>query len=102
MSDNQARAQHDIGGVSTFMCLPVDTGEHALNDFDRRVDAIRQILGQKGVMSVDELRRGVEALPEASYFGLTYYQRWLHSIVDTLVAKGVITPAELADALAAP
>ena len=95
MDDTEARAPHDIGGVSTFLCLPVDMAPHALDGFDRGVDALRQILGGKGVMSVDELRRGVEALPEGEYFRLTYYQRWLRSIVAVLVGKGVVTEAEL-------
>jgi len=50
-------------------------------------------------MSVDELRRGIEALPEADYHRLSYYQRWMLSITGTLVAKGVFTEAELAAAL---
>ena len=63
------------------------------------VDALRQILGAKQVMSVDELRRGIESLPEATYHQLTYYQRWIRSITDTLLRKGVITEAELHAAL---
>ncbi|HUA77517.1 MAG TPA: nitrile hydratase, partial [Acetobacteraceae bacterium] len=73
---------------------------HALTDFDKEVDAIRQVLGAKGVMTVDELRRGIESLPEADYHRLTYYQRWICSIADNLLARGVITEAELAAALA--
>ena len=97
MSDN--RSHHDMGGVPKFLCEPIDTSAHALNDFDRQVDAIRGILGAKGVMSVDELRRGIEAIPEAEYHRLTYYQRWIRSIADNLVARGVVTEAELAAAL---
>jgi hypothetical protein len=92
---------HDLGGVSQFMCERVDTEPHALTDFDREVDAIRQLLGMKQVMSVDELRRGIEAIPEADYHRLSYYQRWIRAIADTLLRKGVITAAELAAALAA-
>ncbi len=99
MTEMDARAPHDIGGVSAFLCLPVDTGPHELTGFDKEVDAIRQILGAKGVMSVDELRRGIEALPEAHYFELSYYQRWLRSILAILLEKGVLTEAELAAAL---
>ncbi len=94
------RAHHDMGGVSKYICEPVDLAPHALTDFDKEVDAIRQILGMKGVMTVDELRRGVEAIPEADYHRLTYYRRWIRSITDTLLRKGVITEAELAAALA--
>ena len=93
------RAMHDLGGVSQFMCDKVDTEPHTLNDFDKEVDAIRQLLGMKKIMSVDELRRGIEAIPEADYHRLSYYQRWIRSITDNLLAKGVITEAELRAAL---
>ncbi len=93
------RAHHDMGGVAKFLCEPIDTGAHALDDFDREVDAIRGILGAKGVMSVDELRRGIEAIPEAEYHHLSYYQRWIRSIADNLLARGVITEGELRAAL---
>ena len=88
-----------MGGISKFMCETVDTEAHALTDFDREVDAIRGILGAKKVMSVDELRRGIEAIPEADYHRLSYYQRWIRSIADNLMARGVITEAELRAAL---
>jgi hypothetical protein len=102
MDKDVPRAHHDLGGVSKFMCLPVDTEPHVLNAFDKEVDALRQILGQKGVMSVDELRRGIEAIPEADYHRLTYYQRWIRSIAATLIRKGVISEAELRAALDQP
>ncbi len=98
-SGNEHRSHHDMGGLSKFLCEPIDTGAHALNDFDREVDAIRGLLGAKGVMGVDELRRGIEAIPEAEYHRLSYYQRWIRSIADNLMARGVITEAELAEAL---
>jgi hypothetical protein len=90
---------HDLGGVSRFQCEPVDVSPHSLTDFDREVDAIRQILGMKQIMSVDELRRGIEALPEAEYHRLLYYQRWIRSIIGNLLAKGVFTEAEFRAAL---
>ena len=77
----------------------MDIEPHALTDFDREVDALRQMLAVKKLMSVDELRRGVEAIPEADYHRLTYYRRWIRSITDTLLRKGVITEAELRGAL---
>ena len=95
------RAMHDLGGVSRYMCDAIDTEPHALTDFDREVDAIRQILGMKAVMSVDELRRGIEALPEADYLRLTYYERWLRSMTAVLLEKGVIHEAELQAGVAA-
>ena len=100
MSETAPRAHHDLGGVQRFLCEPIDTEPHQLTDFDREVDAIRQILGAKKIMSVDELRRGIEAIPEEDYLRLSYYQKWIRSIADNLLARGVITEAELRDALA--
>lgn len=97
--ETKPHATHDLGGVSRFMCEPVDTSAHTLTDFDREVDAIRGILGAKQVMSVDELRRGIEAIPEADYHRLSYYQRWIRSIAGNLLEKGIITEAELRAAL---
>jgi hypothetical protein len=97
--DNPNRAHHDMGGVSKFLCEPIDTAAHALTEFDREVDAIRGLLGAKGVMGVDELRRGIEAIPESEYHKLSYYQRWIRSITDNLLVQGVITAEELVAAL---
>src|ERR1700712_3437115 len=89
------RASHDLGGVTKFMCEPVDIEPHGLTEFDREVDALRQMLAAKKLMSVDELRRGIEAIPEADYLRLSYYRRWIRSITDNLLRQGVITESEL-------
>ena len=89
------RAHHDLGGVPKYMCQAIDLEPHVLSDFDRRVDALRQLLSAKGLMSVDELRRGIEELPEAEYHALSYYERWIRSIRATLLRKGVVTAEEL-------
>lgn len=99
MKDDPRRAHHDLGGVPKYMCEPVDMAPHALTAFDKEVDALRQVLGMKGVMSVDELRRGIEAIPEVDYHRLSYYRRWIHAITDDLLRKSVFTEAELAEAL---
>jgi nitrile hydratase subunit beta len=59
------------------------------------VDALRQILARKGLMTVDELRRGIESIPEDEYLALTYYERWLRSITGLMLEKGVVPPEEL-------
>jgi hypothetical protein len=100
LPEDRPRALHDIGGVGRFLCERVDPSPHVLTGFDREVDGLRQVLAMKGLMTVDELRRGIEALPEDEYFGLSYYQKWLRSITATLLRKGVITQDELRAALA--
>ena len=95
------RAHHDLGGVPKFLCRAIDPEPHALNDFDRQVDALRQLLSAKGIMTVDELRRGIEEIPEVDYHRLTYYQRWIRSMTATLLRKGVLSEDELTRRLAA-
>lgn len=89
------RAHHDMGGVSKFLCESVDTEPHALTDFDRQVDALRQMLSLKGLMTVDELRRGIEEIPEDEYQRLSYYQRWIRAMTANLLRKGVVSEDEL-------
>jgi len=101
MDKDTPRAMHDLGGAAKFMCEPVDTEPHGLTAFDREVDALRGVLGAKNVMSVDELRREIEAIPEDDYHRLSYYRRWIRSITGNLLRKGIITEAELRAALEA-
>jgi nitrile hydratase len=88
-------ATHDIGGLQRFRCTPVERDEEPPDAFGKRVDALRQILAKKGFMTVDELRRGIESIPEGEYFALTYYERWLRSITTLMLEKGVVTQDEI-------
>ena len=99
LPEHSPRAMHDLGGVSRFLFERVDVTPHTLTDFDKEGDALRQILGIKGIMSVDELRRGIEAIPEDEYHRLSYYQKWIRAITATLLRKGVIEEDELRAAL---
>ena len=46
-------------------------------------------------MTVDELRRGIESIPEDEYLALSYYERWLRSLSTLMLEKGVVSPEEL-------
>ena len=97
MSDAEPTpAIHDLGGASRYRCTPVERDEAPPDAFGKRVDALRQILARKGLMTVDELRRGIEAIPEAEYHALGYYERWLRSISAIMAEKGVVEAKELA------
>jgi nitrile hydratase len=84
-----------MGGATRFRCTAVERDEAPPDDFGKRVDALRQLLAQKKLMTVDELRRGIEAIPDDEYLALTYYERWLRSITTLMLEKGVITEEEL-------
>ena len=46
-------------------------------------------------MTVDQLRKGIEALPPDAYDNMSYYERWMASITNTLLETGIITTEEL-------
>lgn len=93
------RAAHDRGGWPTD--APVDRSEHELADWEMLVDAIVGSLGTRGVMNVDELRRGIEGMPRREYESASYYERWLYSVETVLTEKGILAAGELDERLAA-
>jgi nitrile hydratase subunit beta len=87
------RPAHDRGGWPTD--APIDRSEHELADWEVQMDAIVGALGGRGVMNVDELRRGIESMPPAEYERATYYERWLFAAETVLQEKGVLAAGEL-------
>ena len=88
------RRHHDMGGLEAG---PVEQSEHDYAPWEKRVDAIMRLLSGKklAVMTVDELRRGIEDLGPGVYDELSYYERWISSITNILIEKGVISVDEL-------
>jgi hypothetical protein len=78
---------------------PIDRVEHAYALWEERVDALMMLLGQAQLLKVDELRRNVEALSAERYAAMGYYDRWIWSITQTLLQRGVISSDELGRAL---
>jgi hypothetical protein len=88
---------HDMGGEPAG---PVVPEEHDYAAWEKRVDAILRLLTQRRVITVDELRRGIEELGPGAYDELSYYQRWIASIGNNLLEKGMVTVDELGRKLA--
>jgi hypothetical protein len=89
------RGAHDLGGLPGG---PVDRAEHEYAPWEKRVDALLQVLSAHGLMTVDELRRGIEQL--GAYDELGYYERWIESITAAMLEKGLLTADELGRRLA--
>ena len=96
---HRGRAHHDMGGLPAG---PVDLGAHDYALWEKRVDALLVLLADKnrGLIRVDELRRGIEQLGAKAYDEMSYYERWIASITSSLLEKGVITSDELGRKLA--
>jgi predicted Ser/Thr protein kinase len=95
------RSHHDMGGLPAGK---VKRAEHAYDDWQLRVDAMMMLLvgvvGGGKRMTVDELRKNIESLPPADYDRMGYYDRWVTSLTQTMIQRGVITTDELARKMA--
>jgi hypothetical protein len=88
------RGHHDMGGLPAG---PVDRTEHDHEPWEKRVDALMMLLSapSRRLLRVDELRRNIEALPPDAYDRMSYYERWISAITNTLLQRGVVTADEL-------
>ena len=91
------RGYHDLGGRPAGK---IDRSHHDYAEWERRIDALAVLLwGRKGgeaVITVDEHRKNIEALPPEAYDQLSYYEKWIVSLTQCLIQRGVVTTAELA------
>ena len=96
------KGYHDVGGEPGG---PIERIEHEYEPWEKRVDAMMLLLSGQGprkerIITVDELRRGIEGLGAAEYARMSYYERWLRSMTNLLLEKGIVTPDELGRAVA--
>jgi hypothetical protein len=86
------RNRHDMGGEPAGS---VERTEHDYALWEKRVDALVVLLSSKGRMTVDQLRRNIEGLGPDAYDKMTYYERWIYSVAQTLIQRGDISVEEL-------
>jgi hypothetical protein len=73
----------------------VEQGGHDYAYWEKKIDAIRRLLSERGMMTVDELRRGIEDLGAKAYDEMSYYERGAASTTNLLIEKGVVSIDEL-------
>ena len=90
-------SHHDLGGQPADK---IDRSEHVLAPWEKRVHALMLLLNDRDLVNVHELRRGIEALGAQEYDRLSYYERWITSLTNNLLQKGVFTTDQLGRKLA--
>ena len=92
------RSHHDMGGLPGGK---VERTEHDYAEWERRVDALAVLLqgikkGTKRLLTVDERRKAIEVLPPEEYDRMSYYERWVVSLAQSLIQRGIVTSEEIA------
>jgi len=86
---------HDRGG--RLDAGPIVQTDHQYSIWEKKGDAIAQLMGQKKLRTTDEMRRTMEAMEPEQYERLSYYDRWLVATESLLVEKGVLTSQAIDD-----
>lgn len=74
----------------------VDFSEKRIEFWEQQVHACLGVLAQSGALCTDEMRRTLEGMElDASYACLDYYSRWSIAMAKLLIAKGLLTEADL-------
>ncbi len=99
--DEPGRSYHDMGGLPAERVEPT---EHDYAEWERRVDAMMMLLtgvtGGERRMTVDELRKNIESIGPAAYDRMSYYERWVISLTQTMLQHGTISTEDLARKMA--
>ena len=86
------RGPHDVGGLDFG---PVDPAEHELTFWEKQIDAIRAVIGAKGLVTTHENRRTIEQMGHDIYDTLNYYERWTAALQRQMVDKGILAQDEI-------
>lgn len=86
------RRHHDMGGQPSG---PVERSQHDYAPWEKRVDAIVRLLSTRRMITVDEMRRGIEEIGPGAYDEMSYYERWITSVSNLMLEKGVVTVDDL-------
>ena len=93
------RGHHDMGGLAAGK---VEATEHDYALWEKRVDALMVLLSQpsRKLLNVDELRRNIESIGGDAYETMTYYERWIFSVTQTMIQRGIVSIDELNNKMA--
>uniref|UniRef100_A0A7S0RZI6 nitrile hydratase n=1 Tax=Chlamydomonas leiostraca TaxID=1034604 RepID=A0A7S0RZI6_9CHLO len=97
MADPGHNGPHDVGGVECNDLL--DLREYDYKFWERQVHSLMLTLVRKGLFTVDELRRGVEALSPEATEAMTYYEKWASAMTAICLERGTLTRQEIDAAL---
>lgn len=86
----------NMGGMHGHGPIVVEKDEPVFHaDWERRVFGILLLAFAAGLLNADMFRYGQERMPPAEYLASGYYEHWLHALLLSLDASGVLTEQEI-------
>jgi nitrile hydratase len=88
----------DLGGMMGFGPVLAEPDEPVFHaEWEKRALALTLAAGALGQWNIDMSRHARESLHPVDYLSSSYYEVWLKGLEKLLVARGLATPAELAE-----
>ena len=105
-----ALGAHDAGGTAGFESAEAFTPstleagcKETFAHWETQIHAIVGLLVSKRLLTLDEMRRGIEALPEAQQVGgLLYYEKWAASTLHLCLERGTLVQGDIDAQLGPP
>jgi nitrile hydratase beta subunit len=86
---------HDMGGMQDMGPIEVEKNEPVFHaPWEARVYAMNRAMAAAGKLK-GGLRPPIESLSAIDYLRMSYYEKWLFSMTERMVASGAVTRAEL-------
>jgi len=94
---------HDLGGMHGFGPVQPEENEPLFHaPWESRVLAMTLAMAGWGRWNIDASRFARESVPPSLYLASSYYERWLEGLYRLMVARGLLSEAELQAGRAAP
>ncbi|MCB2134937.1 MAG: nitrile hydratase subunit beta [Rhodobacteraceae bacterium] len=92
---------HDMGGRYGDGPVASDPNTPLIEtEWHGRALALTLAAGALGEWNIDMSRHARESLPAKDYTRFSYYEKWLAALANLLVARSLVTPAEIAGGMA--
>ena len=88
---------HDMGGMHCFGPVRPETNEPVFHArWEARMFGLSLMMGAWRRWNLDASRHRIERLPPADYLRMSYYEKWLASLVAGSLDAGLVTSEEIA------
>jgi nitrile hydratase subunit beta len=87
---------NDMGGRQDMGPIQYEKGEPVFHaPWEGRMYALNRTMRAWDKWNLDASRRAGELIPPAEYFRMSYYEKWLASLIDLMVEGNLVTRAEI-------
>jgi nitrile hydratase len=94
---------HDLGGMHGMGPIQPETNEPVFHArWEERVFALVRAMGAWRKWNIDASRHQRELIPGPQALPMSYYEKWLAGLIELMIAKGLVTRAEIDSGHASP